>query len=698
MKTPPLSPCTKFSWPTARLGEAMAALVRHARLGKAGPELPNPASSISAEGLRNWLEWAAARLGCEAQSFEMGQRDLEQELSSAYPALLRLSEDAFLVILAASKRKLFVLTPERTTAHLSLHDVSQILREPSERTQRLDFENLLNEAGIPRARQERALRVLLDEQSARKRFDQCWILRTQPGQSTFRSLREANAIQNGAGLLVAHTAQYCLWLGSWAILGRLSFSGHMDRGWLLAWALLLMTLIPLQVLTTWLQGLFAIGLGGWLKSRMLCGALRLAPEEMRHCGIGSFIAQALEAETVETLAVSGGITGVLAVIEIAMAMFLLGRFALVLAVWCALAALAAWRFHRRYQRWTSTRIDMTQDLVENMVGHRTRLVQQKRADWHQGEDLALEGYLNVSRRLDRTGAWLVAAIPRGWLIAGLACLVPSIAAGSAASSQTAILLGGILLAYTAFRKLTGSFADVVAATVAWKRIRPLFDAAARRQSVGEVPVGDKAEAGPQLIEADRLTFRYRSTGNPALRQCSLSIRKGERILLEGPSGGGKTTFASLLSGMRQPESGLLLVNGLDRHTLGAQGWRQRVASAPQFHENHILTETLGFNLLMGRRWPPAVADVAEAETLCRELGLGDLLDRMPSGLLEMVGEGGWQLSHGERSRVFIARALLQGADLVILDESFAALDPENLKIALECTLKRAATLMVIAHP
>jgi ABC-type multidrug transport system fused ATPase/permease subunit len=64
----------------------------------------------------------------------------------------------------------------------------------------------------------------------------------------------------------------------------------------------------------------------------------------------------------------------------------------------------------------------------------------------------------------------------------------------------------------------------------------------------------------------------------------------------------------------------------------------------------------------------------------------------------MVGEGGWQLSHGERSRVYVARALLQKADLVILDESFAALDPENLKEALECTLRHAETLMVIAHP
>ena len=80
-----------------------------------------------------------------------------------------------------------------------------------------------------------------------------------------------------------------------------------------------------------------------------------------------------------------------------------------------------------------------------------------------------------------------------------------------------------------------------------------------------------------------------------------------------------------------------------------------------------------------------------------ELGLGDLLGRMPAGMLQMVGETGWQLSHGERSRLYIARALLQDADLVVLDESFAALDPENLKRAVECVVKRARSLLVIAH-
>ncbi len=582
---------------------------------------------------------------------------------------------------------------------MSLSEICDLIRRPAEQGHRTELAGLLESAHIPAALQTRTLRFLLNEQMGNKRFDQCWLLRPHAGANALRLLREASAVQNAGVLIAAHTVQYLLWLASWAILGRLSLQGRMDQGWLIAWALLLFTLIPFQVLTTWCQGLFAIGLGSLLKRRLLYGAMRLAPEEMRHQGIGSFLGQALEAEAVETLALSGGIAGLLAAIEIVLAGLVLGSLALLLAAWCVLTVGVGYRFLRRYQCWTKTRMDLTQDLVESMVGHRTRLAQQRREDWHEGEDQALHRYLGVSREVDSKGAWLIAAVPRGWLLAGLACLAPAIVSGHNSSTATAVTLGGILLAYSAFRKLTGSFADVAAAWVACKRIAPLFQAAGRAEVLGEAPaLRRRSEPAEKVIEADRLCFRYRQQGNPALQSCTLIIRGGERVLLEGPSGGGKTTFASLLAGMRQPESGLVLVQGLDRHTLGDRKWKELVAAAPQFHENHILTETLAFNILMGRRWPPKGADFEEAEAVCRELGLGNLLDAMPSGLLQMVGEGGWQLSHGERSRVFIARALLQNADFVILDESFAALDPENLKVALECTLRRAKTLMVIAHP
>jgi ATP-binding cassette subfamily B protein len=75
-----------------------------------------------------------------------------------------------------------------------------------------------------------------------------------------------------------------------------------------------------------------------------------------------------------------------------------------------------------------------------------------------------------------------------------------------------------------------------------------------------------------------------------------------------------------------------------------------------------------------------------------------LLERMPGGLSQLLGESGWQLSHGERSRVFIARALLQDPQLLILDESLGALDPETHQRVLQAVVARSRSLIIVAHP
>ena len=139
------------------------------------------------------------------------------------------------------------------------------------------------------------------------------------------------------------------------------------------------------------------------------------------------------------------------------------------------------------------------------------------------------------------------------------------------------------------------------------------------------------------------------------------------------------------------------MGGLDRAALGITGWRKRVTMAPQAHDNYLVGGSLAFNLLMGRRWPAESSDLVEAETICRELGLGDLLDRLPAGLHQIIGETGWQLSQGERTRVFLARALLQRPELLVLDESFSALDAENVDRAMRCVTNRAQSVLAIAH-
>ncbi|MCA9663356.1 MAG: ATP-binding cassette domain-containing protein [Myxococcales bacterium] len=264
--------------------------------------------------------------------------------------------------------------------------------------------------------------------------------------------------------------------------------------------------------------------------------------------------------------------------------------------------------------------------------------------------------------------------------------------------------GGLLLARSGFANLASGISELIDLTIAWREVGPLVDAGGRKPELPRFlrPEPKRAPAGAKpprsVIDARELIYRYPGRERPALRGLSLELAPGDRVLLEGPSGGGKSTLASLLAGLRRPDAGLLLLEGLDAPTHGEQGWRERVAAAPQFHQNHVLTNTFAFNLLMGRQWPPTPEDLALARSLCVELGLGPLLERMPAGMQQNVGETGWQLSHGERSRLFLARALLQGAELVILDESFAALDPDNQATALRCAFAHAPTLLVIAHP
>jgi ATP-binding cassette subfamily B protein len=297
--------------------------------------------------------------------------------------------------------------------------------------------------------------------------------------------------------------------------------------------------------------------------------------------------------------------------------------------------------------------------------------------------------------MDQSAVVLLSIVPRGWLVLGLIGLAPAFISGARSPARIAISVGGILLAFRALRRLVSGAWQLTGAAIAWQRVSVLYRAASRRDSVGSLAIHPRESS--LLVEARDVVFSYPKQAAPVLNGCSLRISAGDRMVLEGLSGGGKSTLVALLVGLREPNSGLLRMDGLDRETLGSEAWHRRIAAAPQFHENHVLTETFAFNLFMGKRKALGPTDFEEAQAICRELGLDGLLERMPAGMLQMVGETGWQLSHGERSRLYIARALLQDADLVVLDESFAALDPENLQRALECVLKRAKSLLVVAH-
>ena len=695
---------TGLCWPSQRAAEGLELLARAAGF-------PHRAAARSDDGAANAadldasLQSAAARLELDIESVDASCGEIDSLLRSAGPAVIRAGADALVFLLRRRGSRLIVIGPDHRESSVLVKTLRHVLVDSESAPLVAEAEKLVEEAAVRPSNRSAVARALVEERLKARRLRGIWLLRIPSGASFGAQIASVGARRQLVLLALAHTSQYGLWIAAWWLLGRAALQGRLDTSWLSAWTLALLTLVPLQLAALWLQGRVAISVGALLKQRLLTGAFSLEPEEVRREGAGHLLGRVIEAEAVESLALGGGFMALLAALELLVAACVLAvaspLLSMLLVLWTAAAAALAWIFFRRRLGWVRMRIALTLDLIEGMIGHRTRIAQVQRADWHRGEDETLERYVHASAAMDRAAVSLLAVVPRGWILVGLFGLSPLFVSGQdggAAAPALAIGLGGILLGFKAFHRLTAGIWSLAGAAIAWQQTAPVFRAAARRRSEPAATVS-KTDAKPAVV-LDATDLRYTHTGRsqPVLRGCTLSLTAGERVILQGASGCGKSTLASLLSGLRSPQSGLLLADGLDRHTLGLDGWRRRVVLVPQFHENHLALGSVAFNLLMGAEWPASEEDFARAERVLRELGLGETLDRMPSGLLQTIGETGWQLSHGERSRVYLARALLQQPDVLILDESFAQLDPENMHLALDAVVSRGTAVLLIAHP
>jgi ATP-binding cassette subfamily B protein len=703
-----------ISWPLARLGEGIDELVRRARLHVAPHEPVAVPPSVLRDGageLRRWIGWAADRLGLEAKSVEATAGTFAAVIEQAGPALLQFNADdgpRFLLLLRARRGTPQLVCPDLRVRGCATQEVCALLTAEHEAPLRPQINHLLALAQVPPDRARRVGAAIARERLATTRIGGCWMLRLPATTGFWHQLKQARVPHKLAVMLAVFVVAYALEIMSWTLVGSAALDGRLDLGWLAAWALLLLSMVPIRLVGGWFDAMLAIDASRLLKSRMLAGALNFDTEEVRRQGVGQLLGRVMDSQAFEALAVNGGLSAIVAVVELAFAAWVMSLGAggmlhlVLLGGWLVVAVVLALHYFARLRAWTAMRLDMTHDLVERMVGHRTTLAQEWPARRDQREDQTVRDYLHASSGMDRAVMPFLAGVPSGWMVLGLAGLAPAFIWGGATPGQLAIGLGGVYLANRAFDGIAAGLAAAARAAIAWKQVGPLFKAAARPAStlpfVSAPPTQPWPDRGTtRLIDADGLVYRYAQRDEPVLKGASLTIRHGERLLVEGGSGGGKSTLASLLVGLRKPDAGLLLLNGLDRNTLG-DAWHEFATEAPQFHENHILSGTLAFNLLMGRNWPATDEEIEEARALCVELGLGDLIARMPSGMMQTVGETGWQLSHGEKSRIFLARALLQDAQLTILDESFAALDPETLQKCLNCAQRRARTLMVIAHP
>ncbi|MGD8495276.1 MAG: ABC transporter transmembrane domain-containing protein [Gemmatimonadales bacterium] len=188
-------------------------------------------------------------------------------------------------------------------------------------------------------------------------------------------------------------------------------------------------------------------------------------------------------------------------------------------------------------------------------------------------------------------------------------------------------------------------------------------------------------------------FRYRIDEPWILQGINVAIEPGEIVALVGPSGAGKTTFASLVPRFWDPTQGIITLRGADLRRIPLIELRTAIGIVPQ--EPLLFADTIAANIAYGR--PEATS--AEIEQAARHAHAHEFIEQLPEGYETTVGERGVRLSGGQRQRIAIARVFLKSPEIVILDEATSNLDTESEQLVEEAleTVMRGRTTLIIAH-
>ncbi len=263
------------------------------------------------------------------------------------------------------------------------------------------------------------------------------------------------------------------------------------------------------------------------------------------------------------------------------------------------------------------------------------------------------------------------------------------------NADLALILPALVLApelYGPLRRLGAGYHEAADARAALGRLAAV-EAAAAAAPVPGLPGGP---AAPSVTAAPLVLDGIRVDGGPRgerLRGVSLELAPGETTALVGASGAGKSTLALVVLGLLRPSAGTACSGGVDLSTVDLAGWRARCAWVAQ--DPVLLPASLRDNARLGA---PHASDEAVTEAL-DAAGLGRLLADLPDGLETRLGDGAAALSSGELRRLALARVLLTGADLVVLDEPTAQLDALTAERLMQTVRELCAgrTTLLITH-
>ncbi len=258
-------------------------------------------------------------------------------------------------------------------------------------------------------------------------------------------------------------------------------------------------------------------------------------------------------------------------------------------------------------------------------------------------------------------------------------------------SITAFVFTGILVG-GAFAALAEVYGDLLRGSGAAARIAELI--AARPEIAAPAHPRALPQPARGALTFEAVEFRYPSRpDDKAIHDLTLAVQPGETVAVVGPSGAGKSTLFQLALRFYDPQSGRVLLDGVDLRDVDPGQARARMALVPQ--DTVIFAASVLDNLRYGR-WDASREDI---EAAAKAANAHVFLTQLPQGYDTFLGESGARLSGGQRQRIAIARALLRDAPLLLLDEATSALDAESeasVQDALE-RLMQSRTTVVIAH-
>lgn len=223
------------------------------------------------------------------------------------------------------------------------------------------------------------------------------------------------------------------------------------------------------------------------------------------------------------------------------------------------------------------------------------------------------------------------------------------------------------------------------------------DAISRIESILEkkpLPETTKAQDPENSsITFENVSFRYEDAGRDALHQINLAIKEGEHVAFVGPSGGGKTTLASLVARFFDITEGRILIGNKDVKEIPSKQLMDMVSFV--FQDSKLLKTSILENVRMGKK------DATREEVMqaLKEAQCEDIIAKLPDGIDTVIGSSGTYVSGGEAQRLSIARAMLKNAPILILDEATAFADPDNEAKVQEAfsRLSKGKTVIMIAH-